>query len=59
MDAIDPVLLHQSPALRKLGDFESITGRLDAGGRPVDVYELESKAGDQVRLRLTRCVGSG
>jgi hypothetical protein len=53
MDSLDPVLLDQSPVLRKLSDFESITGRLDVGGRPVDVYELESKAGDQVRLRLT------
>jgi hypothetical protein len=53
MDAIDPTRFKESPVLRKLGDFESLTGRLDAGGPSHDVYELESKAGDQVRLRLT------
>jgi hypothetical protein len=39
--------------LRKLSDFESVTGRLEAGGRAFDAYELESHAGHQVRLRLT------
>jgi hypothetical protein len=39
--------------LRKLSDFESLTGRLEAGGRVLDAYELECQAGDLVRLRLT------
>jgi hypothetical protein len=45
--------LREGDALRKLSDFESITGRLEAGGRLLDAYELESAAGDQVRVRLT------
>jgi len=55
MDAIDSdsVWVAKTPVLRKLSDFESITGRLEAGGRALDAYELESKAGDNVRLRLT------
>jgi hypothetical protein len=53
MDAIDSAFLKESAVLRKLSDFESITGRLDAGGRVFDAYELDSRAGDQVRLRLT------
>src|SRR5580658_1814937 len=53
MDGIDAAFLNQGTVLRKLSDFESITGRLEAGGRIFDAYELESHAGDQVRLRLT------
>jgi hypothetical protein len=44
---------HERDTLRKLSDFESVTGRLEAGGRAFDAYELESHAGHQVRLRLT------
>jgi hypothetical protein len=44
---------HERDILRKLSDFESVTGRLEAGGRAFDTYELESHAGHQVRLRLT------
>jgi hypothetical protein len=53
MDAIDSVWVNENAVLRKLSDFESITGRLEAGGRPLDAYDLDCKAGDQVRLRLT------
>jgi hypothetical protein len=53
MDAVDSVLFTESPVMRTLGDFESITGRLMAGGRAADTYALEAKAGDQVRLHLT------
>jgi hypothetical protein len=38
---------------RKLGDFESVTGRLDAGRSALQAYELEGHAGAQVRLRVT------
>jgi hypothetical protein len=38
---------------RKLGDFESVTGRLDSGTSAHQAYELEGHAGAQVRLRVT------
>jgi len=38
---------------RKLGDFESLTGRLEAGRSALQAYELEGHAGAQVRLRVT------
>jgi hypothetical protein len=47
------VSLREGDVLRKLSDFESLTGRLETGGRLLDAYELESAAGDQVRLRIT------
>jgi|SRR5580692_1863314 hypothetical protein len=45
--------VYEGDVLRTLSDFESLTGRLHEGERVFDTYELESKAGDQVRLRLT------
>jgi hypothetical protein len=44
---------YRGEVLGKLSDFESITGRLEAGGRVLDTYELEGEVGYQVRLRLT------
>lgn len=40
-------------ASRKLGDFESVTGRLVAGEVALQAYELDGRAGHQVRLRVT------
>jgi hypothetical protein len=53
MDGVDAAFLNQGTVLRRLSDFESITGRLETGGNVLDAYELESHPGDQVRLRLT------
>jgi hypothetical protein len=38
---------------RKLGDFESVTGRLVEAKVALQAYELEGRAGNQVRLRVT------
>jgi hypothetical protein len=38
---------------RRLSDFESVTGRLEAGKVALQAYELDGRAGNQVRLRVT------
>jgi hypothetical protein len=47
-------VLHGALAVeRKLSDFESLTGRLDAGGSALHAYEIDGRAGNHVRLRVT------